>query len=545
MLGASARRLARMKISSNDRAAAARVAAALATAMAGAALVFLLCARLGDVPGLHGDEAWFALRALEMTRGESPSWHGMNEHSGGIYPYLVSLVFRGAGVSVLTLRLPSVALAVVTIATLAGLAALVGRGAQSALRVILLAAGSILLTGEWRLAWEVTALGPFLAALALLATAGFLRAGEAPRTRAAWAFVLFAASIAGVVNHFIFLALLLALAGASLALVALRARGGAAILIVTSSNLLVSGAIALVKLVSFERAWVPPAWGWLLVLIAAGESIAASALLGSDVVSWVERVVQKHDDVVRGALLLVFGAGGMAFAGYHGLAFVETLANDVVVQRLTSRSLPRPVGIASLVFAIALLGLYGRALARLLRSAAEIDPAAAFLSIVPLATMAALPVLIRYNSIRYYILPHLTLMLAVAIADPLIDPRAARWVTPALAVHAFALAAAILPTLLEPRPYDSVVPRRFPLGRTSETSAHFLPTADVHARLCADGATALKTDERWFLGLPLRFYRAADGRPPLAEGGRRAAILRYAYDRPGGLAYTPPSGPGR
>jgi hypothetical protein len=157
--------------------------------------------------------------------------------------------------------------------------------------------------------------------------------------------------------------------------------------------------------------------------------------------------------------------------------------------------------------------------------------------------MAGLPLFILDNSIRYYILPHLVLVLAMAIADPLIGAPAARWMTPLIAAHAVVVVVAVVPTLLEQHPYDAVAPRRFRVGYNLETSAHFLPTADVHARLSADGATALETDEPFFLRLPLRFYDVAEGRPVLMDGGRGAAGLHYAYDRPGGLIYTPPSLP--
>jgi hypothetical protein len=302
-----------------------------------------------------------------------------------------------------------------------------------------------------------------------------------------------------------------------------------------------SGALAWIKLVSYRQGWEPPACGWLLLLLVAGESAAANGLLRTRVVAWVERFVRERDREVCGGLFVVFGAGGAAFVAYHGLAFVETLSNDVVMQRLFSRSLPRPVGIASLAFTLALLVLYGRAFFRLHRSAAERDPCAAFFMILPAAMMAALPLCIRDTAIRYYILPELTLILAIAVSGPWLDGAAARWVTPVIAAHAALVAIPVVPELLEPHPYDAVAPQRFHLGYGMETSAHFLPTAGAHARLRADGATALETDEPFFLRLPLRFYDIAEGRSPLEDGGRGAAALRYAYDRPGGLVYTPPS----
>lgn len=507
-----------------------------------AVLAFLFFFRLGDVPGLHGDEAWFGLRAHEMLGGTNLSWHGPYAHTGGLYPLLVSLVFRSAGVSVTTLRVLGAVLGLATLVTVAAVAARVGDGARSALRVLLLAAGSLLVTGEWRVAWEATALGPFLAALVLMATAGFLLA-RAPPARAAWCALLLAASAAGVVNHLIFLVLLLALAGTSLAVAARDARGGAPILVLSSFTLATSAALVLVKLVSFHLAKDPPAWRWLLLILVAGESALANVLLRPRVVAWVEQVVRERHRAVRNTLRFFFGVGGIVFVFAHGLAFVETLSNEVLMQRLFSRSLPILVCIASLAFTLALLGLYGRALVRLQRGAVTPDPIAAFFLILPAATMAAMPLFILDNSIRYYILPQITLILAMAIADPAIGAPVARWMTPLMAAHAAVVLVAVVPVLLEQHPYDAVAPRRFHFGYRLETSAHFVSTAEVHARLAADGATALETDDPWFLRLPLRFYDIAEGRTPLTDGGRGAAGLHYAYDRPGGLVYTPPSLP--
>ena len=75
----------------------------------GAALVF---ARLGSAPGLHGDEAWVGLRALDVLNGARPLT-GMNDYTGPLHQYLIAPFVKIFGASTSALRFPGAALSLV------------------------------------------------------------------------------------------------------------------------------------------------------------------------------------------------------------------------------------------------------------------------------------------------------------------------------------------------------------------------------------------------------------------------------------------------
>src|SRR5215472_3045281 len=69
-------------------------------------LLFATCFfRIASFPGLHGDEAWSGLRALEIAQSGVSSVHGMTWYSGALFPSLVAAAFSLFGPSIFTLRL--------------------------------------------------------------------------------------------------------------------------------------------------------------------------------------------------------------------------------------------------------------------------------------------------------------------------------------------------------------------------------------------------------------------------------------------------------
>ena len=63
--------------------------ALVATAMA--VMTAALFLRLPSFPGLHGDEAWVGLRALEQQANGMFTLRGMNGYTGSLFPQLVAL----------------------------------------------------------------------------------------------------------------------------------------------------------------------------------------------------------------------------------------------------------------------------------------------------------------------------------------------------------------------------------------------------------------------------------------------------------------------
>ncbi len=219
----------------------------------------LLGTNLDVSPGLHGDEAWFGLRAGQMMAGAERSIHGMTAHSGALFPLAVAGSFRVFGVSVWSLRVPGAVCNVLALGLLAWQVWKLRQRAGSATLLLLLLAGSVLVTAESRLAWEVTALGPLFAALLLALAVRIL--GQAHPVRGPWlaGMALVVVATLGTYSHLIFLALVAGMFVSSLACaVRFREYETRSLLFVTAAALANSGALAFVKVKLFEARDIRP-----------------------------------------------------------------------------------------------------------------------------------------------------------------------------------------------------------------------------------------------------------------------------------------------
>jgi hypothetical protein len=194
--------------------------------------------RLSRFPGLHADEAWVGLRAVEIMQNGFSSVHGMNRYTGAAFPGLVALTFSALGVNVLSLRLlgalsnwASIALVMWTFRS---------RGSVS-FYAALLFASSLLFLFYSRVAWEVCAFENFTLALIIFALSKLLSA-DRPRFR--YAFLFFFAFAFGTWNHFIFLSAALSFTITAL-FVSFRDQScqGARIFLLSTGNLLVQAVL--------------------------------------------------------------------------------------------------------------------------------------------------------------------------------------------------------------------------------------------------------------------------------------------------------------
>jgi hypothetical protein len=494
----------------------------------------LLGTNLDVSPGLHGDEAWFGLRAEQMMAGAERSIHGMTAHSGALFPLVVVGSFQVFGVSVLSLRVPGAVCNVLALGLLAWQVWKLRQRAGSATLFLLLLAGSALVTAESRLAWEVTALGPLFAALLLALALRILR--QAHPVRGPWlgGTALVVIATLGTYSHLIFLALVAGMFVSSLACaVRFREYETRSLLFVTAAALANSAALAFVKVRLFEAKISDPAFALVYALAIAIQAAAFPGLrrrLDGGLREALVRLAPALGRLGPAAAL----AGAAAFAAIHGIPFVQTVANDVVLKRLYSVSMPWPLLGASYGYAVLLIGFYVAALVRLTRRGTSAGPADFFLIVLPVPVAAALPILVHPRSIRYYILANLVLMVALAVSHAHVTRTwAARFLWVVLG-HAVAVNAVLVPVIVDRRHYDSVAPRWFALGLRQETSAHFFPTAPVVDLMRADGVRDFGTRDAAFIGLPLHFQLSLENWN--ATPGRKAAV-DYDYGRPGGIRY--------
>ena len=522
------------------RSAPRRVAEWLVLAFLAAAIAYTLTIRLGTMPGLHGDEAWFGLRAWNIANGRSASIHGMNAYTGAAFPYLVSLVFRALGPSQISLRAVGVACNLTMLTVLASTCAFVRKSKEGAIVFLLLAGASLIVTCELRVAWEVTALNPLLASVLLATSVVWVAdssAGGLPRrTLTLGCAGLFLVSALGTFSHFIFVVFCIGLLIASV-VSALRCRTAsslqlAAALCVSLANLVVLG---LAKLWLFKHARSPtPAVGGFLVGLVLEAFVLARVLSSAEVISRARARLERGSRALGWLLTGYFTVGGIAFAITHSMAFVQTLANDVLVRRLYSVPLPLPLLLLSYAYVAMLSLVYVGELVRLAKGGAAAG-GETFLLVLPAASAAALPLFVHANSIRHYVPIVLTLLLGVWVRLSRLEGflrKTAMW---ALFGYGAVLNAFVLAIVRSPQHYNDVTPMHFRLGHSIETSAHFLALDEIFARMTADGVATTVTAEPFFIGGPLEFYAVA---VPVKPTPATVATINYDYASPGGLTYA-------
>lgn len=467
--------------------------------------------RFASFPGLHGDEAWAGLRALDhMDRGLF-TLHGMRYYAGSLYPYVLSRIFEARGASVESLRLPGLVLNVAGMGLF--LLLLLRQSKRSAALFLALSCTSLLLLLQSRLAWEVMAWNLFGQAC-LVAVAQVFLARQRPSALLAWLF--FTVSVLGALNHFVFVSWNLAFALASAVLWAsgrdsahtsrfflLNALGMAAVLTACVLQWRLDDE-------TFQRhpAVVLTVLA-VLPLIATGLWVALGPgleRLTGPVRAWSARWLQglganrKRGRILAAVVLT-------PFVGMHTLGFSSALSNDLLYRRLFGYEPPLPVRVAGFLFVAGAVATIGIACVRALRAYVSGAPDAhgAFWAFLLPLYAACFPLFTSRESARHYLL----LTVALFYAGAVLVPRYLPELRPRLLAGALVFAAATQGLAWwnltsPPRP-----PLDFRVAWRKETSRHLLNITPVYEQLKREGVCHYEAE--FFIQEPLEFLRRADG----------------------------------
>jgi len=448
-------------------------------------LLLALClagvlACLGTVPAMSLDEAWIGMMAGRLERLGAYTPHQMNRYTGPVFAWLVELSFQLRGTSLESMRLPGASL---NAAALIGLWLHLRRrvSPEAAASWALLCAGSAFLLLKSRLAWEVYALHPvlILGTLAALARPG---GGVA----------LIALTMLGVQNHFIYLTIPASLVVLFGARAAWRGEKEAEGRLRDAVSALTAGAtLAVLKFQVSDQLWAAHRAAILLalLLIPAAAAVAARRLP-------VARLFGRE-------LAYFFALTITAFFVWHLVPMIQILAGPVVFKRLFAYDMP--FALPLLAWGVFLTGLLIWSCAR-----AWHDETLGFhertLLLWP-AAFAAVFILIRHtSSLRYYSLPGLLGLLALAAALPRLARADKAKVFRCAAAAAFVTQAFLLRELASPgdrRPLD------FRIGWRKENSKDFSRKEGLFTAFDDAGACAVAHPERSFTALPLFFHASA------------------------------------
>lgn len=463
--------------------------------------------RLPSFPGLHGDEAWVGLRALEQQANGMFTLRGMNGYTGSLFPQLVTLASSVFSPGMFSLRLPGAVFN--CLALLLMTVALWKRG-TAALCFLLLMGSSLLFLFYSRVAWEVNALQNFLLALVVLALTSLLRSTRSPP---ASVFLLFLAFALGTWNHLIFMAAALSFALAA-AVVALKWPDE------NSVRLLLLGCFDLVlQVVLLARHFVGSGPFMLHALPALVVGVALVALFSVAYVRAENHLLAATLRAITRPPLANLGNGAAIFAITGSLlispasvsAFFGTVSGIIMLERVVSYA-PGPIEMAGLHVYMALLiaAFLAILIARMRNAKGERqDQLLNLLVIWTIIFFPALMIETRGLADRYYVIPQFLFFCAIALA---IGDGLHRWRLPLHALLTCGFVYAQVISFRETLRDDDRPPfESFAYGSYSDTSRHFLRLDRLSGYLERQGICRVESSN-FFIAQPMQFWMATRAR---------------------------------
>ena len=368
--------------------------------------------RLSRFPGLHADEAWMGLRALEIMQKGFFSVHGMNRYSGAAFPELVTVAFSALGVNVFSLRLLG---ALLNWAAVALVVATFWHRGKAPFYAALLFASSLLFLFYSRVAWEVSALENFALALIIFALSRLLSASP-PRFEDA--FLFFSAFAFATWNHFIFLGAVLSFTITAL-FIFLR-EANTRIVLLGTLNLLVPALLYYGKPHLRDGDFISHALPALLsgVTLLLGTSLLFVTIDRRISPSIARFIATKPFLSRRLALLLMC----CVFAGLiytfreHLMAFFGTLSGVIMRERVVSYVTEPADSIPGLLWAAVLVGVFFVFLIRATLSTAPYPSTLRCVLLVwPAAFLAIIQFIAPWSADRYYLIPHFIFLVSLAL----------------------------------------------------------------------------------------------------------------------------------
>ncbi len=315
---------------------------AVLIALACLGLAAVMFCRLGQFPGLHGDEAWFGLAAQDMVLKGVPSFSGMTWYTGNLYPLAVAGVFSVIGDGVFELRAPGAALNATAVFVLAVTLAR-NFGFASAWLYLCLVGASLYWIWESRIAWEVTA---FTLPLLSLLLANILHGFRSRATTAARPLLTDIAILSlcwiGALNHVIFMVVVIAFAGAAVGVAMLhpcRRRAELAVLMMCALSMTPLIFTRKMSIVQVLPAWqtslllliVPPAIFGLLYALLRGAGAAIVQRFCEETRASPERGSRAETKIRLATALLL-----APFVMFHGWAFAMAASGLGPAQRMAA-----------------------------------------------------------------------------------------------------------------------------------------------------------------------------------------------------------------
>lgn len=422
------------------------------------AALLLLFPLLGTVPGLHGDEAWSGLRADEILHGNH-TLIGMNGYTGPLHQYVLAPLFWLFGFHVWLLRFPTAVASLVCLflyfRVVKGLFS-----EQLALLASVILVAMPFFTTFGRLAFEVFALNPVLALLALLL---LHRSGGEESKGQLWHSIGAGICLGfGIWNHLIFLSI-----PAALFAVAFSRHG--------------------FRLLKNPKTYC----------VGYGLTLALSP-----------RLFMFGSTGEGGKTASFYGNIDAVFSAFCGRLWewpgllLEIAHGDLLFQRFTGQVVFKTINLFVPLFAIGVVLMIRRAWA----NRAQLRSIEQEILIFSYTLFLATAFLCPRNSDRYFLFP--LYLLPIFVAFGLVELGKIRCLRIPALVTLFCFVifnlARIGTNYFVPLVQGHCRSSDFSMGSQSETSNHFIPTDQLYREIQKDNFKQVYAE--FFIALPLKFY---------------------------------------
>ncbi len=462
---------------------------------------FFFFYQLGHFPAIHADETKSIYRGIQLLESGKNPLYGQNDYTGSFFYLYLGAIVEFFSMKLKYFRLLGVLLNFLVIIWLTAI--LKKRlGGWNALLFLFLT-NACLQTLYSRFAWEVMALNWFFGALAL---GGMVAWIESEKKSILGLVLFFTGSFWGVMNHYIFIALTIAVFLA-LALLLTHSRDkkfqqiwiGCAI-----------HGISLIIFYIFKGSWNhmgSTAYAWVIFLWAMSVGVGVySQKLRVAFPMWV------HQKFLTWIILGIIGALSLRFIWFHAHGLLGVLNGELILRRIFSYDSPLPIQILLYSYSAVLLALYGWALFHELRRR-DAEFWKLFILLLPICYVGYFGFLVTKTSLRYYNVLGLIIPFSICIL-----PWSLKWLRGFvlaagiyfISMHGWFWSERINPPLRTPVYFSVGLYRK-------ETSFHFVDVRLLYQKLKEKGICRYRGRKddllqfTVFLEGPLSFYRDADG----------------------------------
>lgn len=490
--------------------------------------------KLDVLPGLHGDEAWFALKGVEFSNSGIHELHGMTRYTGILQSLSISAFFKALQIGIWEVRISGVVFNLLALIILFFTFRSANKSTVLVLFVLILSQSALYLTSP-RVAWEVNTFTFFFISLVMASTIRLLKNKDRPVPFLS-SFIFLVVNFLGSYNHIIFSCLPLAALGAVILWNIHRRKLEHWPVGILSFTAVLNDSLLFLLMEGYlgSRLEKHP----FLLLVAAFSVIALQIACAKLILS--KRKPTKYTaEVTKGTnnialhisrfVVYVFIVACISiFLFNHGIALIDVFSNYRILTHVYSY---QPPLISTIIFTAGAVVLLGYAVFYLGMDLLGKNKSLFAFFIVSYMGLFSLYTI--KTSFRYYLVIYIILALYVAWKINSDKKNATIFCASVLII--FITMNASLLSIFSPT-YNIPKAIRFRIGNKQiETSAHFLPNKPLIDFLSTNEVGQIRyRSGRYFLEKPIEFYKVIK---PWKEKAEKRVTLEYDYDGSGSYGY--------